>query len=138
MGYSTKNISEWKKVSIENIEEWNNELVMMFALTLMLKKGSCILNGEKINLDNQVYSNGVVNRKILKDKLANIFNKEKEITLNFLDEINNDNEFVFNLKVGDYFTRSLGEEKSVQFWKEEDFLKRHIITNDKCILIDDR
>ena len=78
MGYSTKNISEWKKVSIENIEEWNNELVMMFALTLMLKKGSCILNGEKINLDNQVYSNGVVNRKILKDKLVNIFNKEKE------------------------------------------------------------
>ena len=104
----------------------------MLMITLTLEKGKCILSGEKIGYDNRLYSQGMVDREFLEKKITNLFKKDKKISLNFLDKEQND--FIIEVKVGDYYTKTLGKEKSVQFWQREDFFREHIISNNKCYL----
>jgi hypothetical protein len=127
-----QNKTSFLEVTVENMSKWKNDLVTMLMITLTLEKGKCILSGEKIGYDNRLYSQGMVDREFLEKKITNLFKKDKKISLNFLDK--EQNEFDFEIKVGDYYTKTLGKEKSVQFWQREDFFREHIISNNKCYL----
>lgn len=129
MNYQNK--TSFLEVTVENMSKWKNDLVTMLMITLTLEKGKCVLSGEKIGYDNRLYSQGMVDREFLEKKITNLFKKDKKISLNFLDKEQND--FVIEVKVGDYYTKTLGKEKSVQFWQREDFFREHIISNNELL-----
>lgn len=128
---SNSNQVDFLEISVENMKEWKEHLIIMFLMIFNLEKGKCILNGKRIKEDNILYSKGFADRNYLDDLISNNFIKNQKVSLDFFDK--DKKFFAFELKVGDYFIKSkINGEKTLEFLKKEDFFKRYIIKNDKC------